>query len=1024
MSEDNVSQSDSGVPWGLTRYLEDLFGGGATARPSARVCAAGSTCDAQLVAFLGREGFLVEQSPDLEAGLGDDCDLLLLCENLESMEGRFVERIKVPTLLLSDVVPAGVGEWLGKDVRREFVLRDPGLGYRELLPRGIRRLLVLDRSAIAAKEAGGWLTLFTQLLEQSFNSVMITDPRGCIQYVNPAFTEITGYPREEVMGRTPGFLSSGYHSPDFFRELWARVNEGKVWRGDICNCRRNGERYWEATTISPIYGADGRVNHYLSVKEDITERKQAEERLARSESHFRGVFESAAYGIALLDRGMRLLSGNPAMCDILGRENQALRGRHPFELLTPEDHGRWRNMAEAAQAGDLSQASGDLRFVTPAKAKVWTTISIVPLEDSEAHWLLHLQDITDRKYSEWARAESESNFRHAFEDAGHGMALVSPLKLRFLKVNQALGSMLGREPARLQGVGMVSLTHLDDRQEERRYLDQLYTGQSNSYSLEKRFIKGDGTSMWAIANVSLIRTKEGDAKHLVIHVQDVDAKKEAEAALRQAKEKAEEANKAKSAFLATMSHEIRTPMNAILGFSEMLCSEVVDERHQGYLRTIRGSGLALLTLINEILDLSKIEAGKLTIREDPCDLRSLVNEVLQVFSLKVGEKGLLLESRIEESVPELVMLDRLRFRQILVNLIGNAVKFTSQGFIRVVISATPIGQNLVALDISVADSGKGIDPDKQQLIFEAFRQQDDEDSRVYGGTGLGMSICQRLIGMMGGMIDLVSDPGQGSCFHIQLPRVAVVEGDKEKQGAGEEVSQLRSGSILVADDVEDNRALIRAMLKGLPLEICEARDGREALESLEVQVPDLILMDIRMPGMGGEEFLEKMRGDARWKDIPVIAVTASVVDVEERDFTRRGFDGLLAKPIDGARLRATLGRFLGAGSEDSAGPQTIAPAGKVAVEIDCKKMSLIMEQLQGEMMERWRVLSRRRSFRDIDRFGEELVGLGESAGVAELSQLGQQLRRQISTFDVVAISGTLADYPKLLERLSQACAEE
>ena len=989
---------------------------------------------------LRAQGFQVEEVDDLAAihqPPGPQPYQAILIDGALLASGQLAILAKdlpsrLPLLVVGDGMPPGTGGWLQQHLNIDYLQRHPDGGHLELIPAILQRAL---RRCTAYRELvrnSERLLLFQQLLEQSNNSVMITDANGVIEFVNPAFTQITGYSVEQMLGRKPNFLASGVHDGAFYRNIWEQIKQGEVWRGDICNRRANGELYWESTTITPIYDHHGVVAHYLSIKEDVTQRKLAEEQLARSESRFRGLFHASALGLALLNRELGFVSVNPAMCRIFRRSEEELLACQMFELIHPTDHGTWRDMQQEALAAVENQAvTHDLRFVPDRNHFIWGSTTLSPLEqDRSARWVLQLQDITERKSSEGARAESEANFRQAFEYAGHGMTLVSPYQQRLLRVNQALGQMLGYSTHRLLGSSLLKLTHFDDRDKERALLEGILAGKNSSYTHEKRFVTASGEVLWTLTNTSLIRTEEGEPKHLVMHIQDIGAKKEAEAALQRAKEEAEAANRAKSAFLANMSHEIRTPMNAILGFSELLYREIDDPRYRHYLQTIRNSGTALLTLINDILDLSKIEAGRLTIQKEPSNLRALVQEVLAIFSLKAEEKRLRLEQQIEESVPQRLVIDHLRIRQILVNLVGNAIKFTSRGYIRIGAQWLPSSDpNEFTLEISVSDSGKGIDPHKLDLIFDAFRQQDEEDTRLHGGTGLGLSICRRLVEMMGGTIQVESQHGEGSIFRLQLHAVtAASENDpppfEESEQGGFTVT---GGTLLVVDDIAENRELIYAILSEYPITLLEAENGIEALQQLEQHACDLVLLDLRMPVLDGYQTLARIRQQPRWQQLPVIALTASVVGVDQSFFLRKGFNGYLPKPVEREQLLGELGRFLHH-RQTAAAPAVTdsgSPKGNSALHLDphrCEQLAAFIDELEGPLHEQWQTISRRRSFREIGAFGALLEEQGVRLHIEPLHSFGDRLQQQSSTFDIVGIAATLADFPHLVERLRQACS--
>jgi PAS domain S-box-containing protein len=552
---------------------------------------------------------------------------------------------------------------------------------------------------------------------------------------------------------------------------------------------------------------------------------------------------------------------------------------------------------------------------------------------------------------------------------------------------------------------------------DKAFYDALWgvIGKGETWSGEICNKKKNGELFWEQVNISPIKDENNDISHFVAVKIDITEKRRAEEELLRAKEVAESANKAKSEFLANMSHEIRTPMNAILGFAELLHSKIVDEQQLSFLDSIKSSGKNLLTIINDVLDLSKVEAGKMVVSKEFVDLFLLLKDIEYMFKLKAVEKGLELIVEVDFNIPAGIETDEVRLRQILINVIGNAIKFTSNGYVKVKAHSRKISDKLVEITIEVEDSGIGMSKDYQEKLFEPFTQEDSQITKRFGGTGLGLSISKKLIELLNGEMFVESEQEKGSRFTIVFHDVKFTHKEQKEleliQISPDKI-KFEGALVLIADDVAANRKYFKSVLQDTNLRIIESENGLETFEKAKINRPDILITDLKMPGCNGFELFKMLREDHSFNNMKIVATTATA-SIEERDKLEvHKFDGLLIKPIQVNDVFIELMRLL---------PHEIVYNTEVIESKDIediadvnKNNENILRILESELMPIWKTFENQQPIDEVEDFAKKIREIGQEQSCESIISYGNLLVRAINNFDIDAMLKNLSDFPKLI----------
>lgn len=743
---------------------------------------------------------------------------------------------------------------------------------------------------------------------------------GAGRFVSPAIEKLLGYTIPETVGLTvPACLHPDDH--DAVMEVFHAMSLGLDHSTVQHRSRHKAGHYvWVETNMQLVRDTSGAPTEIVAVSRDITDRKTLELDMraardrAREEAQRAHLAEAiGGVGYWRYDFETLALDVSPKMFEIFGLESAAEptfrifhRAIHPDERATLAARFSARlatGEPEFNETYRIVWANGDVRHLSGS--------SIIELDPDGAPSFIMgtVRDITEERKAQADLAASESRYRLLADSASDIISTFGPGgDIRFM--SPACEVILGYPSEELIGRRVVDLTHPDDVPVMiAYYADLISKGQStspNPYQFRARH--KDGRWIWLEGKPKLFFDPQTGRLTAIQDVaRDIGARKALEAALEQARAEAEAAAAVKSEFLSNMSHELRTPLTAVLGFSRLIGEQPeLSSVTRRFVDRVSNAGKALLSTINDILDFSKLEAGQVDIVVAPCSPRQLLEDALDIFSGQAEEKGLALELSGQDQLPSTLALAPDRVRQILLNLIGNAVKFTDQGSVTLQAVWNPSSQ---ALHVSVADSGPGIAADRVDQLFKRFSQVDGSSTRRHAGTGLGLAICKGLVEAMGGAIGVSSQIGGGSIFWFEVP--APQSAQLDPAGEPSTMSLAEACRMLVVDDNPSNRDLVCSVLRAFGAEMSEAESGAHAVEMTRQQAFDVILMDLRMPGMDGDAAARIIRQGELNGNVPIIAFSADI----ERIASTNLFNGAVAKPVDAGALLFEINRALALGSQ-------------------------------------------------------------------------------------------------------------
>ncbi len=752
----------------------------------------------------------------------------------------------------------------------------------------------------------------TFLTENSADIIMRIAPKRGVTWVSPNVRQF-GYRPEQLLAKA---AFEFIHPDDLpgFRSAQAALLAGEEDRpADLSRFRlRRDDGGWLSFEINGTIVRDGLGEplEVINVLRDVTARCAAEAALAESEARFRLLAENATDIIACFGTDARFTYLSPSIKAVLGYDPEDLIGQPTRSIMHPDDH---QASLETYRAHLASERARDpfffeYRAVRKDGSMVWLAAHPRPIFDPATNELVGfndvVRDVSKRRAVEAELAASEARFRLLAENATD-LIMKSGIDGKIAYISPATLQLTGYRPDEIVGRTAQHWVHPDDWGTiTEAFQDQVQSGGAAMPRLiEYRLLARDGRVIWMeSAPRATVEASTGLVTSVTDVARDVTTRKQLQAELAAARDTAEAATAVKSDFMANMSHEIRTPLTAILGFTGLLAKRPeLESESRSFVGRITTASDALLAIVNDVLDFSKLEAGLVELAPRPVGPQAMLQDALTLFEAQARAKGLNLRLVGDDTLPPILRFDPDRVRQVVLNLVGNAVKFTPEGEVRLV---AVYDARRGALGVRVEDEGIGLSPEAQAKLFQRFSQVDGSSTRQHGGTGLGLAICKGLVEAMGGRIGVESLPGRGSTFHFEIPApICSAIAAPTLEAAPSEISGLR---VLVADDNPVNRELVRAILEPLGLEITEAADGSSAVEQAMAWPFDVLLMDIRMPRLDGSAAARLLRGrDGPNQSVPILAFSA---DADMSRLPNSGeFDGFVAKPlVAGDLIRAIV----------------------------------------------------------------------------------------------------------------------
>ncbi|HEX7446285.1 MAG TPA: PAS domain S-box protein [Pirellulales bacterium] len=774
------------------------------------------------------------------------------------------------------------------------------------------------------------------ILESSLDPIVAVNHEGLITEFNGAAERVFRRSRHEVLGRRPDDVifppeTAGGERHRVERHMAAGEGSMLGRRTEVVAMRAGGETF--AAEMAMTISRAGGLPVFTFFFRDISERKQAEQALRDSEALYHSLVESLPMNVFRKDLDGRFTFANRLFCETLGARPEHVIGRTDFDFYDRALAEKYRrDDQQVLSTGQVLEAVEEHH--KPDGTKIYVQVLKTPVRDSQDR-LVGTQaifwDVTARKKTEEALRISEQRLQSILDNA-RAVIYVKDIDGRYVLVNQLFESLF-----HVRRIDVVGKTDRDLFPPELADIyqanDQRVLAAGAPQQFEEVAPQDDGAHTY-VSTKFLLYDSSGVPYAICGISTDITSRKRAEVELRRAKEAAEDANRAKSVFLANMSHEIRTPMNGIIGMSELVLDTPLDPRQREYISLVKESADSLLSVINDVLDFSKVEAGKLELEETDFSLRGCVGDAVRSLEFRAHDKELELTWQVAPGVPDHLIGDSGRLRQVLLNLLGNAIKFTERGGVRVEIAADPPDGERAMLHFTIIDSGIGIAPEKREVIFQAFEQADSSTTRRFGGSGLGLAISKKLVELMRGRIWAESELGRGSRFHftarfgvaagpVATPRASLPL-NEQPAATGSETRAARHLQILLAEDSVVNQKLAVYLLEKWGHSVTVVTTGREAVEAVARQPFDLVLMDVQMPELDGLQATAAIRRrEAGGPRLPIVAMTAHAMVGDRERCLAAGMDGYLSKPIRARELLEVIEEVIAGGrspTEPSAGP--------------------------------------------------------------------------------------------------------